>query len=274
MNNILIRSASGGVYVALLIIAVVFHIYLSIGIFGIIAVVALFEYAKLFKAKNIQIDGMALMTSGLGLYLVFTLSMTKVISAFWLGLMPVFLLIPMILSLFDEKENSLLKGLLSISGLIYILLPLMLIHFLYEPNADGEIKYFWPVMGMMILTWTSDTFAYLTGRFIGKTKLFERISPKKTWEGVVGGVVFCIIAAFVIDYFDKGHSIMFWIVLSILIPVAGILGDLFESLMKRTAGVKDSGNFIPGHGGILDRIDAMLFTVPITFAWSMLYNIF
>ena len=80
--------------------------------------------------------------------------------------------------------------------------PLILIHFLYQVDGEGTITDFWPVLGMMIITWTSDTFAYLSGRFFGKNKLFERISPKKTWEGVAGGVLFSVIAAFLIDYFD------------------------------------------------------------------------
>lgn len=127
-------------------------------------------------------------------------------------------------------------------------------------------------IGMFLLIWTNDTFAYLTGRFIGKTKLFERISPKKTWEGTIGGVVFTIGVGYLIGLWSSDYTSTFWMVSAVLIAPCAIFGDLLESLFKRSLNIKDSGNILPGHGGILDRFDATLFAVPFFYSWVMFYN--
>ena len=125
------------------------------------------------------------------------------------------------------------------------------------------------------MIWTNDTFAYLSGRFFGKTKLFERISPKKTWEGTIGGILFTIVASIILYQFsDVRYTIVFWIVSAIIIAPGAIFGDLFESLLKRSLGVKDSGKILPGHGGLLDRFDASLFTIPFFYCWMIIYSQF
>ena len=273
MNNILVRSLSGGVYVALLILAVLFYNQLAFIVFGIILGIGLFEYQKLAAELGYVLHPKMYIGLGLLAYFLFGYAAMNYGSILLWGTLPLLFLGIMIQALFSEEKNSLLSALIGISGYIWILLPLVLIHFLYSANQKGEILDYWPVLGMMILTWTSDTFAYLTGRFIGKTKLFERISPKKTWEGVAGGVVFSLVASYIIFLVDDNREWYFWIVLGLIVPLFGVLGDLFESLIKRTAGVKDSGDLIPGHGGILDRIDAMLFTIPATFSWIFIYGL-
>jgi phosphatidate cytidylyltransferase len=114
----------------------------------------------------------------------------------------------------------------------------------------------------LLLTWTNDTFAYLGGRFFGKKSLFPRISPKKTWEGTLVGIVFTAFAGIMIA-FTTDTSTWFWMLASLLVAIASILGDLFESLFKRSLQIKDSGKLLPGHGGILDRMDATFFAVPL-----------
>lgn len=273
MNNILVRSLSGAVYISILIIAVLFYGQIAFVIFGSIAGIALFEYNKLSVELGYGNSSKPYIVLGLIAYTLFCLAVLGYISIMWIGLIPILILTQFISALFSMKEGALISSLIGIAGYIYIILPLILAHFLYSKNSDGEILDFWPILGMMILTWTSDTFAYLSGRFFGKTKLFERISPKKTWEGVLGGVLFSLIAATLIYFVDDNRPLYFWLVLGLVVPVFGVLGDLSESLIKRTAGVKDSGYFIPGHGGILDRIDAMLFTIPATFSWIFVYSI-
>jgi phosphatidate cytidylyltransferase len=273
MNNILVRSLSGGIYIAILIVGVLFYSQLAFLVFGAILYIALFEFGKLISNKGYSLDPKINIGFGLLIYLIFMLSSLHYISILWLGTIPFILIAPLVFSLFQKEDKSLFNGLITVAGYIYILLPLVLVHFLYSADSDGKIIDFWPVLGMMILTWTSDTFAYLSGRFFGKTKLFERISPKKTWEGVFGGMIFSVLGALVIAYFDDQRGYGIWILLGLLVPVVGVMGDLFESLIKRTVGVKDSGDFIPGHGGILDRIDAMLFTIPLTLAMIFIYTL-
>jgi len=127
---------------------------------------------------------------------------------------------------------------------------------------------------MFILIWANDTFAYIVGKTIGKHKLFERISPKKTIEGFVGGMVFTVIGAYIL-----GQSFYFtfltpwqWMAFAAILVIFGTLGDLVESHLKRNAGVKDSGTIMPGHGGILDRLDSVLFAIPFLFLYYQILN--
>jgi phosphatidate cytidylyltransferase len=129
-------------------------------------------------------------------------------------------------------------------------------------------------MGVFILIWTSDTGAYLAGRSFGKTKLFERVSPKKTWEGSVGGLLLSLLVAYVISQFDLFDTVnvLDWFIIACIIVVFGTFGDLFESLLKRNLHIKDSGNMLPGHGGVLDRFDALFISIPTVFFYLQLTN--
>ena len=127
---------------------------------------------------------------------------------------------------------------------------------------------------IFILTWTFDTFAYLFGKRFGKQKIMPSISPKKSWEGFVGGLVSTIVASiilFKINFFSQEVSLLLLINIGIILPFTATLGDFLESYFKRQAGVKDSGNFIPGHGGMLDRMDAFMITIPIIFILTNLF---
>lgn len=151
-------------------------------------------------------------------------------------------------------------------GLGYITLPMVLLVLIYMPNEVGIPH---RVMGLLLLTWTNDTFAYLIGRQIGRHKLFERISPNKTWEGTVGGGLCTVALAWGLSYLLPGaYTLPQWLALGAVAAVFATLGDLIESMLKRSLGIKDSGNLLPGHGGLLDRFDAFLLVVPV--AWAVL----
>lgn len=125
---------------------------------------------------------------------------------------------------------------------------------------------------MFIMIWSNDSFAYLIGKSIGKHKLFESISPKKTIEGFVGGLVFSIISAFVLEYYFGILSIPVWVAMSIIVSIFGTLGDLVQSKFKRRADVKDSGTIMPGHGGIFDRMDSMLFSSTFVYLFLIIVD--
>lgn len=128
------------------------------------------------------------------------------------------------------------------------------------------------IISIFIIIWTNDTFAYIVGKSIGKNKLFEKISPKKTIEGFLGGFVFSILAGILISKYYTQASLSIWIIIAILVSVFGTLGDLIESKFKRMAKVKDSGAIMPGHGGVLDRLDSLIFVAPFIFLfYQILY---
>ncbi len=121
------------------------------------------------------------------------------------------------------------------------------------------------------IIWTFDSFAYVTGTLTGKTKLFKKISPGKTIEGIIGGTTFAVLTAYIISLYSPTLNTVQWILLAIIISLTGTIGDLIESAIKRNAGVKDSGSFLPGHGGFLDRFDSLFFSVPFVFVYLYLF---
>jgi len=156
-------------------------------------------------------------------------------------------------------------------ALLYIVLPLVLLCdiAMLPAGVPGAQAYFpWRVMGLLLLIWTNDTMAYFVGSKLGKTKLFERISPKKTWEGSIGGALFTLAIALGLSYVLPEFNRTQWLALGATAAVFGTLGDLVESMLKRSLAIKDSGSLLPGHGGLLDRFDAFFFYLP--FAWLIL----
>lgn len=136
---------------------------------------------------------------------------------------------------------------------------------------EGPYNYHYS-LGFLILLWSSDTGAYLFGRSLGKHKLFERHSPKKTWEGFFGGMVVSLLAAFILSTQFGGISSIHWAMMSLIIVVGGTLGDLCESMLKRSFDVKDSGNLLPGHGGVLDRFDGLFIAAPLVYVYLVIFT--
>ncbi|MEM8909922.1 MAG: phosphatidate cytidylyltransferase [Bacteroidota bacterium] len=155
-------------------------------------------------------------------------------------------------------------------GLLYISLPFALLVYL---AIDGNGHYS-PllVLGMLLLTWANDTGAYLVGSKLGKTPLFPRISPNKTWEGSMGGVFIGLLVGWGLSFIVPTYSTFEWLVIALIIVIFGSLGDLVESMLKRSLKIKDSGHFLPGHGGFLDRFDAFIFVIPFVAAFLLCFR--
>jgi phosphatidate cytidylyltransferase len=161
------------------------------------------------------------------------------------------------------------KGKSKVYAFVYVLLPFFLIHFFGKIESLNFNSVFDPslILLMFILTWTFDTFAYLFGVRFGKTKIMPSVSPKKSWEGFAGGFIFSVLASFITTHYFLEVDSSIALAMSLFLPFTATLGDFTESYYKRQAGVKDSGNFIPGHGGMLDRMDAFMITIPVLYIY-------
>lgn len=153
-------------------------------------------------------------------------------------------------------------------GLVYVVLPFIL--FFSLAFVEGRYNYRIP-LGFLLILWANDTGAYLAGRAFGRHKLFERISPNKTWEGLAGGVVLALVLAAIVHHYFPVFTLSQWLAIAAIISVFGTLGDLVESMLKRSLQVKDSGNILPGHGGLLDRFDGLLLAAPMVYFLVVLF---
>lgn len=276
VKNIFTRALSGSIYVALIVAALLLPSpYMFIGLFALFIVLGTVELHHLVdnkasvianKRTAIALDcigGLALFTTFWGLNFNPSGSVTQVAIAAYL----LYFALRMILQLYMKSDNALQSLADSALTQVYVALPLSLLNILYDEGV---------LLAIFILIWLNDTGAFCVGSMLGKHRLFERISPKKSWEGFWGGMAFCIIAG-VVFYFCGGTfgnlKLAEWIMLGICVSAFSTWGDLAESLLKRTLKVKDSGHLIPGHGGILDRIDSLLLVAPVSVAFFIIIEI-
>jgi len=173
--------------------------------------------------------------------------------------------------LWRNKTHPFINIALSLTAIIYIAMPFGLMMYFFDPVVISGPYHYGIVLGFLLILWLNDTGAYFVGSLIGKHKLFERISPGKTWEGSLGGALFALLTAWGLSFIFKQLGVVNWMMLAILIVITGTLGDLVESMLKRSLGIKDSGNILPGHGGILDRFDAVLLSAPFVFVYLALF---
>jgi len=280
MNETLKRSISGAIYILLLIASIQYSIESFFILFGVFLLIAVMEFCNLVQLNKIAplaianifylfFYKIAVATNSDGLFYILRYNKNFDLAVLILSL---FVSLKCIVFLFDNsnlKVDSISKFIYLIG---YIILPFIIITKIpfgikgYNPNI---------LISIFILIWTNDTFAYIVGKSIGKHKLFERISPKKTIEGFLGGVGFAVIASYFISkYFlmlpEKNTFI--WIIIALIVGIFGTIGDLVESKFKRLSEKKDSGNIMPGHGGILDRLDSVIFVAPIVFLFYQILS--
>lgn len=275
MKTLLKRSISGLVFVGLVVCSLLFDKGFFIALFSGIVAVGIYEFHNLFQSeRNFNHSWLLTATLGLSMFLVLVLpSYTKTsdLSALF-NLWPVPILLYAIIQMFIKQSriNSLL---LFIFAMVYVVSPFFLAFSIHQ--NDGQV--FPKILGVFILVWTNDTFAYINGNLFGKHKLYEKISPNKTWEGFAGGFIFTLILGFIMDHYifnGTYYSDYFWSISACVLAPAAVLGDLFESGLKRKMNVKDTGNIMPGHGGVLDRFDAMLLALPVFYIWLLIDSLF
>ena len=284
MNETLKRSISGAIYVILLLASILFSTNKNFDsffiLFGIFLIIAVFEFCGLVninKTVPILFAGATyfltyrIANATKGEVLLYSIRYNQNIEKIVLFLV-LLVSIKCLLFLFNENQTTLS----SYSKYIYLIGYIILPFFLITKIPFGKVGYNPKIIiSIFILIWTNDTFAYIVGKSIGKRKLFEKVSPKKTIEGFVGGVVFAVLASYIISkyYIEIIESNTFiWIITALIVSIFGTIGDLIESKFKRIAGVKDSGRIMPGHGGILDRLDSVIFATPIIFLFYQILN--
>ncbi|MGB0805656.1 MAG: phosphatidate cytidylyltransferase [Salibacteraceae bacterium] len=267
------RAISGLVFVSLVIGSLILGFYTSLILFSVIAFIGTLEFYKLAKKS----------TNSPFTYLGAFLSSIMVIlsgyfitspNSYWVFSIWMLFGVAFVIRLLSKPSDSSLTDIsVTISGGFYLAIPLVSLLILGIFPSFSPVNFNWQIpLSIFILTWTNDTGAYLSGRTFGKTKLFERISPNKTWEGSIGGGIFTVIGAIIICYVWGIFSLPIWIGAAVLVSIFANLGDLMESAFKRNAGVKDSGKIMPGHGGVLDRFDAILLTAPVVLAYLLSFS--
>jgi phosphatidate cytidylyltransferase len=281
MNETLKRSISGAFYVVLLLVSILYSTESFYILFGLFLLIAVVEFCDLIQLNKITSILLAIV-----IYLLFYEANLKHNNLFsndvahyaTLTVLAITLIVSIkgVLFLFDDNEvkSNIFSKYTYLIG--YIILPFVFITKIPFGEKGYNPKI---IISIFILIWTNDTFAYIVGKSMGKRKLFERVSPKKTIEGFIGGVLFAVVASYIISryYFDPKEyyfkkSVAIWMTIALIVGVFGTIGDLIESKFKRAAGVKDSGAIMPGHGGILDRLDSVIFVAPIIFLFYQILN--
>lgn len=271
----LTRAITGGLFVAVLLAAIYMGALSTFFLFMVIVLLGVDEFYSLVKkskeVKPIKVLGIL---SGVILFNVLGLYIQQIIPVKFMVLPLGLIFFIFLVELYKKSKHPFLNVAYTVLASIYIALPFALLYHLgyYNNNQFSSQFNHHIIWGFFFLLWTSDTGAYLSGRFFGKHKLFERISPKKTWEGSIGGGLLSIAVAYVISMFYIELSTINWIVIALITVIFGGLGDLVESMLKRSLNIKDSGNILPGHGGILDRFDGLLLSVPFIYCYLVLIS--
>jgi phosphatidate cytidylyltransferase len=264
MNNFVKRTLSGALLVTLIVGSILLGGFAFAAFFGLICIGAVREFQKLTNTQE-QLS-VNIWTASMGGILLFGCSFLYAAGyAHYsiLCLYGLYIVLIFISELYRQKANPLHNWAYFILGQIMVALPFSLLPFILYIDGYQPIL----LLALFVTIWVNDTGAYLFGVRFGKHRLFERISPKKSWEGFIGGALTALVAGFIFSRFLTPLNLLEWFVFSEIIVIFATFGDLLESMLKRTVNVKDSGDVIPGHGGILDRFDSLLLATPAIFIY-------
>lgn len=284
-KNLIVRSITGILFVAIM-VAGFLNPRAMVLLFAIITALTLWEYTGLVNDRIADVSVNRFISTVGGVYLFIAVAAWRVgyVSSFVIMVPYVLTIVYLFISeLYAKSRNALQDWAYTMLGQMYIAMPLSLINIVaFERSADGSFMTYdmFRPFALFILLWANDVGAYCFGSLFGKHKLFPRISPGKTWEGSIGGGIFAVVVAGIIGWLANSGAtphtlnIYQWLGLGAVVVVFGTWGDLVESLFKRTIGVKDSGNILPGHGGMMDRFDSSLMAIPAAVIYLYSISIF
>jgi phosphatidate cytidylyltransferase len=269
------RLLTGILFVIVLLGAIYQSELASSILFFVIILLCQREFYSFFKASEIKPQALVGMLGGLGFFLASVISFQANLNFNTLFLIVPLIFFVFVLELFRGRKEPIANIGYTILGIIYVSVPFTLLHQIsYFNNYEFGTSYNYEVLiGYFFVLWANDTGAYLVGRKFGKTKLFERISPKKTWEGAIGGLFFGLLLGYINSQIFNGLDTLTWMTIALIVVIFGSLGDLVESLFKRSLGIKDSGKILPGHGGVLDRFDGIFISAPMVFTFLKILSI-
>ena len=282
MKNFIIRTITGAIFVAA-IVASFLRPEAMVLLFSIVTGMTIWEFAGLVNERpGVTINRFICTVAGV----YFFYAMTYFCSDLYGGVAKSVVFIPylvtvvylLISELYAKQEDPINNWAYTMLSQMYIALPFSLLNVLaFTATPNGQISFSTLLpLSIFVFLWVNDTGAYCVGSLLGRHKLFPRISPGKSWEGCIGGAVFVLAVAYIISYYiDNGIlSTLQWLGLGLVVVVFGTWGDLVESLFKRTLGIKDSGNILPGHGGMLDRFDSSLLAIPAAVVYLYTLSLF
>lgn len=283
-KNLIVRSITGVLFVAIMVAG-----FLSpramVFLFALITGLTLWEYTGLVNGlDNVQVNRFISTVAGVYFFLAVAGWRTGIVNNFVVMVPYLLTIVYLFISeLYTKNKNAINDWAYTMLGQMYIALPFSMINILafeMAPDQSGVSYDTMLPLSVFIFLWVNDSGAYLTGSLLGRHKLFPRISPGKTWEGSIGGGILVIAVAALLGYLVNRSvdvprlSILGWMGLGLVIAVVGTWGDLVESLFKRTLGIKDSGNILPGHGGMMDRFDSSLMAIPAAVLYLYTLTIF
>ncbi len=273
-RNLLKRALSALIFVIVLLGGILINEYLYVVVFLLITLIALAEAYHLFEETGNKPQKYYGLFLGLTVWLLtFFVARNDIPSISYF--IAIFLIIFLfIFEIYQHREDHFLSIAFTVFGIIYVVIPMATLNFIAFSGINKGVFTHKYLLALFVILWINDTGAYLIGSKFGKTKLFERISPNKTWEGTIGGAIFAFIAAYVIALYFKSLTLPEWMIFAAVTVVFGVYGDLTESWLKRRAGIKDSGTIMPGHGGLLDRFDSTLFAAPMIFLYLKIIEYF
>ena len=271
--NITVKRGITGIFIIAFILfpilAVPTYFYVFTITFCIITFFALHEFYNLLIKNHVALPSLWFASiTGTALFLISSFIVFLNISPLYYSIVILLLFIIIASELYLKREKPFDNIAYTLLGIFWIALPLSSLNFLFIENLYAGNRHIL-AMALFVFLWVNDTGAYLVGISIGKRKLFERISPKKSWEGTFGGLFFTLLTAFIVSFYWTGFSMSEWIIFGLITAVAGIYGDLTESLFKRAINCKDSGSILPGHGGFLDRFDCVFFAAPFVLVYVL-----